>query len=196
MSSTEDYLQFAQMLANRGELNGKRLLGPKTVELMSSVFVPDTLPGRAKGRGFGLSVQVITDHIAANTPISNGSFGWDGAFGTHFWVDPKEKIVALFVVQASGPNRTMNPGFEEAVMQAGPDARTRNGIRSSLEDILHLTDLLDFYLLLAQTVRRPGVSYDPRRSAIYELPINTPVANTRTPPKPTCRAAESGGVSM
>jgi CubicO group peptidase (beta-lactamase class C family) len=118
MSSTEDYLQFAQMLANRGELNSRRLLGPKTVELMSSVFVPDTLPGRAKGRGFGLSVQVITDHIAANTPISNGSFGWDGAFGTHFWVDPKEKIVALFMVQASGPNRSMNPDFENAVMQA------------------------------------------------------------------------------
>src|SRR6516162_8454089 len=118
MSSAEDYLQFGQMLANRGELNGKRLLGLKTVELMSSVFVPDTLPGRAKGRGFGLSVQVISDHIAANTPISNGSFGWDDAFGTHFWVDPKEKIVGLFMVQASGPNRSMNPDFENAVMQA------------------------------------------------------------------------------
>jgi CubicO group peptidase (beta-lactamase class C family) len=118
MSSAEDYLQFGQMLANRGELNGKRLLAPKTVELMSSVFVPDTLPGRAKGRGFGLSVQVISDHIAANTPISNGSFGWDGAFGTHFWVDPKEKIVGLFMIQASGPNRSMNPDFENAVMQA------------------------------------------------------------------------------
>ena len=118
MSSAEDYLQFAQMLANRGELNGKRLLGPKTVDLMSSVFVPDTLPGRAKGRGFGLSVQVISDHIAANTAISNGSFGWDAAFGTHFWVDPKEKIVGLFMVQAAGPNRLMNPDFEEAVMQA------------------------------------------------------------------------------
>ena len=76
-----------------------------TVVLMSSVFVPDTLPGRAKGRGFGLSVQVITDRIAANTPISNGSFGWDGAFGTHFWVDSKEKIIGLFMIQASGPNR-------------------------------------------------------------------------------------------
>ena len=118
MSSVEDYLQLGQMLANRGELNGKRLLAPKTVDLMSSVFVPDTLPGRAKGRGFGLSVQVISDHIAANTPISNGSFGWDGAFGTHFWVDPKEKIVGLFMIQASGPDRSMNPDFENAVMQA------------------------------------------------------------------------------
>ena len=118
MSSAEDYLQFGQMLANRGELNGKRLLGPKTVELMSSVFVPDTLPGRAKGRGFGLSVQVITDHIAANTPISNGSFGWDGAYGTHFWVDPKEKLVGLFMIQLSGPKPSMNLDFETAVMQA------------------------------------------------------------------------------
>src|SRR6202008_1208756 len=118
MSSAEDYLQFAQMLANRGELNGKRLLGPKTVELMSSVFVPDTLPGRAKGRAFGLSVQVITDHIAADTPISNGSFGWDGAFGTHFWVDPKEKIVGLFMIQLSCPKPAMNLDFETAVMQA------------------------------------------------------------------------------
>jgi CubicO group peptidase (beta-lactamase class C family) len=118
MSSAEDYFQFGQMLANRGELNGKRLLGPKTVELMSSVFVPDVVPGRAKGRSFGLCVQVISDHIAANTPISNGSFGWDGAYGTHFWVDPKEKIVGIFMVQASGPNRLMNPDFENAVMQA------------------------------------------------------------------------------
>ncbi len=125
-SSAEDYLQFAQMLANRGELNGKRLLGPKTVDMMSSVFVPDTLPGRAKGRGFGLSVQVISDNIAANTPISNGSFGWDGAFGTHFWVDPKEKIVGLFMVQANGPARSMNPDFEYAVMQALVDPAEHN----------------------------------------------------------------------
>ncbi len=117
MSSTEDYLQFAQMLVNRGEMNGKRFLSPTSVDMMSSVFVPDTLPGRAKGRSFGLSVQVITDRNAANTPISNGSFGWDGAFGTHFWVDPKEKIVGLFMVQANGPARSMNPDFETAVMQ-------------------------------------------------------------------------------
>lgn len=83
MSSAEDYLQFGQMLANRGELNGKRFLAPNTVDLMSSVFVSDTLPGRAKGRGNGLSVQVITERNAANTPISNGSFGWDYRGGSY-----------------------------------------------------------------------------------------------------------------
>lgn len=118
MSDAEDYLQFGEMLANGGQLNGKRLLSPKTVELMSSVFAPDTLPGRPKGRGFGLSVQVITDAVAANTRISNGSYGWDGAFGTHFWVDPKEKIVGILMIQTDNPNRELNGDFENAVMQA------------------------------------------------------------------------------
>lgn len=118
MSDAEDYLQFGEMLANGGQLNGKRLLSSKTVELMSSVFAPDTLQGRPKGRGFGLSVQVISDAIAANTRISNGSFGWDGAFGTHFWVDPKEKVVGILMIQTNNPNRELNGDFENAVMQA------------------------------------------------------------------------------
>jgi CubicO group peptidase (beta-lactamase class C family) len=118
ISDAEDYLQFCQMLANGGQLNGKRLLSPKTVELMSSIFVPDTLPGRQKGRGFGLSVQVTSDAIAANTRISNGSYGWEGAFGTHFWVDPKEKVVGILMIQTDNPNRELNGDFENAVMQA------------------------------------------------------------------------------
>ena len=118
MSDANDYLAFAQMLANGGQLNGVRLLSPKTVELMSSVFVPDTTPGRQKGRGFGLSVQVTSDAIAANTRISNGSYGWEGAFGTHFWIDPKEKIVGLLLIQTDNPNAQLNNDFENAVMQA------------------------------------------------------------------------------
>jgi CubicO group peptidase (beta-lactamase class C family) len=119
LSSAEDYLQFALMLANGGQLNGKRLLSPKTVEMMSSVFVPDTMPGRQPGRGYGLSVQVISNAIAANTRVSTGSYGWDGLFGTHFWVDPKEKLVGIFMVHTDNPNfRDLNFDFENAVMQA------------------------------------------------------------------------------
>ena len=84
-------------------LNGKRLLSPKTIELMSAVHAADTLPGRPKGRGFGLSVQVVSDAISAGYRVSDGSYGWDGAFGTHFWVDPKEKIVSLLMVQTNNP---------------------------------------------------------------------------------------------
>jgi len=118
MTDAEDYLQFGQMLLNGGELNGKRLLSPRTVDLMASVFVPDTLPGRPRGRGFGLSVQVVSDPIAAGYRVSNGSFGWDGAFGTHFWVDPKEKVVGILMVQTDNPNRQLDRDFENAVMQA------------------------------------------------------------------------------
>jgi CubicO group peptidase (beta-lactamase class C family) len=116
MSTAEDYAQFGQMLLNGGQLSGKRLLSPKTVELMSSVHVPDTLPGRPKGRSFGLSVQVVNDAIASNMRVSDGSYGWDGAFGTHFWVDAKEKLVGLLMVQT--PGGEVSRDFENAIMQA------------------------------------------------------------------------------
>jgi CubicO group peptidase (beta-lactamase class C family) len=118
MASAEDYAQFGEMLLEGGQLNGKRLLSPKTVELMSSVFVPDTVPGRAPGRGFGLSVQVVTDPVTSGYRVSTGSFGWDGAFGTHFWVDPKEKIVGILMIQTDNPNRQLDRDFENAVMQS------------------------------------------------------------------------------
>jgi len=118
MTDAEDYVQFGQMLLNGGELNGKRLLSPRTVDLMASVFAPDTLPGRQRGRGFGLSVQVINDAIAAGYRVSSGSFGWDGAFGTHFWIDPKEKVVGIIMVQTDNPNRQLDRDFENAVMQS------------------------------------------------------------------------------
>jgi CubicO group peptidase (beta-lactamase class C family) len=116
VSTIDDYSHFAQMLANGGELNGRRLLSPLTVKLMSSVHIPYTLPGRTLGEGFGLSVRVMQDAIVGNHRVSDGSFGWSGAYGTHFWVDPKEDIVAVMMIQT--PIREMRPEFENAVMQA------------------------------------------------------------------------------
>jgi CubicO group peptidase (beta-lactamase class C family) len=116
MSSTEDYLPLGQMLVNGGQLNGKRVLSPRTVEMMGSPHAPDSLPGRNPGQSFGLSVRLVSDHVKAVSPLSDGSFGWSGAQGTHFWVDPKEKIVAILMVQTSIPE--LQRDFEEAVMQA------------------------------------------------------------------------------
>jgi CubicO group peptidase (beta-lactamase class C family) len=116
MSTAEDYLQFAQMLLNGGQLNGKRLLSPHTVDVMRSTFVPDTLPGRAAGEGYGLSVRVVTNPNARNTFLSQGSYGWSGAFGTHFWIDPKEKIVGILMTQTA--NNEVRGDFENTVMQA------------------------------------------------------------------------------
>ncbi len=118
VSTAEDYAHFGMMLAGGGQLNGKRLLSPKTVELMASAFVPDTVPGRQAGQAFGLSVRVVTDPIRAGHYVSAGSFGWDGAYGTHFWVDPKEKIVGIMMIQTDNPDRQLDRDFENAVMQA------------------------------------------------------------------------------
>jgi CubicO group peptidase (beta-lactamase class C family) len=118
-STPEDYMQFAQMLVNNGQLNGKRILSPRTVDLMASNHVGDLYSGvgqRLKGMGFGLTVEVVMDGVAANRRESNGSFGWDGAFGTHFWVDRKEQLVGLLMVQES--NGQLMRDFENAVMQA------------------------------------------------------------------------------
>jgi CubicO group peptidase (beta-lactamase class C family) len=116
--TAEDYVQFAQMLLNGGQLNGTRLLGPRTVDLMRSVHVPDTLAGRPAGRAFGLSVQIVGNPVAAGHSVSAGSYGWDGAFGTHFWIDPKEQLVGILLVQTATPNRQTDRDFESAVMQA------------------------------------------------------------------------------
>jgi CubicO group peptidase (beta-lactamase class C family) len=118
VSTAEEYAQFAMMLSAGGQWNGKRLLSPKTIELMSSVFVPDTLPGRGPGRGYGLSVEVVNDPVAAGRRVSKGSFGWDGAYGTHFWVDPVEKLIGVMMIQTDNPNRQVDRDFENAVMQA------------------------------------------------------------------------------
>jgi CubicO group peptidase (beta-lactamase class C family) len=119
VSTALDYAQFALMLANDGELNGVRLLSPRAVGLMDSVFAPDTLPGRPRGESFGLSMRVVNDPAARNSFLTEGSFGWSGAFGTHFWVDRKEKLVAIVMTQTS--NREFLSDFENMVMQAVVD---------------------------------------------------------------------------
>ena len=127
--TAEDYLQFAQMLVHGGQWNGHRLLGVKTVELMGSDHVGDLYAkGCAhetvgpcdfydqRGMGFGLGVDVVRDGVAAGISVSNGSFGWAGAFGTRFWVDPKEQLVTILMVSTRVVD--VQRDFESAVRQA------------------------------------------------------------------------------
>ena len=116
ISTAEDYIPLGAMLANGGELQGKRLLSRKTVEMLREAHVLDTLPGRAAGEGYGLSVRVVTNHAARGTMLSDGTFGWSGAYGTHFFVDPKEQLVGVLMVQTS--NQEVNRDFEDMVAQA------------------------------------------------------------------------------
>ena len=118
-SSAEGYIPLGIMLANGGELNGKRLLSRKSVEMLSAVHISDTLPGRPAGEGFGLSVRVVSNHAARNTLLSDGTYGWSGAQGTHFFVDPKEQLVGVLMVQTS--NNEVRNEFEDLVAQAIAD---------------------------------------------------------------------------
>ncbi len=118
-STADDYMRFGQMLLNGGELNGNRLLGLRTVQLMASNHVGDLYgpdAGRANGLGFGLTVEVVLDPVLANTRRGKGSFGWGGAFGTYFWVDPENDIVALLMIQTRAT--TLRSDFANAVGQA------------------------------------------------------------------------------
>jgi CubicO group peptidase (beta-lactamase class C family) len=106
LSTTHDYLRFAQMLLNHGELEGVRLLAPNTVAMMRHNQIGDmpalgrrspTFPG--PGVGFGLGFAMITDQALSGTALPEGSYFWGGAAGTFFWVDPKNDLTAIFMMQ-------------------------------------------------------------------------------------------------
>ena len=118
MSTAEAYARFGMMLANGGEWNGV-VLSPRSAEMIRSPFIPDTLPGRQAGEGYGLGVRVVTDPVARRVMLSKGSFGWSGAYGTHFWADPEKNLVAILMIQSQAPGLAAD--FETAVMQAVTD---------------------------------------------------------------------------
>ena len=119
-STIRDYSRFALMLSGGGAVDGVRLLSPKSVELMSASHTGDlTTPGLllGPGVGFGLGFSVVTDLAATQALGSEGMFGWSGIYGTNFWVDPKEKLVAIVMVQKY-PNPTVAAAFQPLVYQA------------------------------------------------------------------------------
>ncbi len=105
VSTAGDYLRFAQMLLNGGVLDGNRLLGRKTVEMMCANHLPAGLipiqvgPTPDRGYGFGLGVSVLTDPPASSQPGSVGTYGWGGAATTQFWIDPAEEMIGLLMAQ-------------------------------------------------------------------------------------------------
>jgi CubicO group peptidase (beta-lactamase class C family) len=121
VSTAADYLRFTRMMLNGGELNGVRILSKKTVEYMTSdhlgaVRGPAYLPGAGYGFGLGFAVR-LTDGQAA-TPGSAGDYNWGGLGGTYFWVDPKEKLIAIWMMQAPGQRVYYRAIFRDMVYGA------------------------------------------------------------------------------
>jgi CubicO group peptidase (beta-lactamase class C family) len=97
VSTAADYARFLQMMLNGGELDGKRLLSRKTVELMTSDHLRD-VPYNP-GSGIGLGFSVLKDLGARGTPGSVGEFGWGGAYHSTYWVDPREQLLVVYLTQ-------------------------------------------------------------------------------------------------
>jgi CubicO group peptidase (beta-lactamase class C family) len=118
-STARDYARFANMLLGGGALGNIRLLSPKTVELMTSNHTSDIPPGNLVGPGaaFGLGFRIVLDPAATQTSGSAGMYGWTGIYGTVFWVDPKEQLVAIMMVQRY-PGPTEGATFQPLVYQA------------------------------------------------------------------------------
>ena len=103
LCSPRDFARFAQMLANGGELDGVRILGRKTVELMRTNHIGDRcIDSFAPNYGFGFGMFVRKSIGSSFTPGSPGTFGWAGAAGTWFFIDPKEQLFGLFFTQVFG----------------------------------------------------------------------------------------------
>jgi CubicO group peptidase (beta-lactamase class C family) len=101
VSTAGDYLRFCRMLLNEGELDGERLLGRKTVELMTTNHMPigvQPFPEDAFA-GFGLGVSVRLELRQSRRLESPGTFGWGGAANTNFWIDPKEEVIGILMLQ-------------------------------------------------------------------------------------------------
>jgi CubicO group peptidase (beta-lactamase class C family) len=104
-STAPDYLRFTTMLLNGGELDGVRLLAPKTIEHMASDHLGAVPGSNYPGFGFGLGFAVRTHTGMNDMPGSVGEYLWGGAQGTWFWIDPKEKLIAIFMSQRPGEPR-------------------------------------------------------------------------------------------
>src|SRR5665213_421477 len=108
VSTIADYARFAQMLLNGGELAGARILSPEAVKLMTANHLPDWMLSAGfgvghqtirPGFGYGFDGAVFTDPAAAGIPVGEGTYQWDGAAGTWFWVDPKNDLLFVGMIQ-------------------------------------------------------------------------------------------------
>jgi CubicO group peptidase (beta-lactamase class C family) len=124
VTTAEDYFRFAEMLANGGELNGVRILSPASVQLMSTNHLaPNLLTGEfgigaqvmRPGLGYGYDCAVEFDPAEANLPDGRGTFFWDGAAGTWFWIDPTNDVVFIGMVQ-----RVLGPDSPTVEYQSRP----------------------------------------------------------------------------
>lgn len=129
VSTTMDYMRWAEMMRNGGELDGVRILGPKTVKYMATNHLDASMTGGGSGEqptlgtplrgfGFGLGFGLVTDTAASGVIGSVGEFNWGGAAGTVFWIDPVEQMVVVGMIQLMGSPYPFRSDLRVATYQA------------------------------------------------------------------------------
>jgi CubicO group peptidase (beta-lactamase class C family) len=129
VSTAADYVRFTHMLLRRGELDGVRLLAPRTVDLMAANHLPGgalitppfgrpLLGASNEGRGFGLGFAPLVDPVAAKSLSSRGEYCWGGAAGTAFWVDPAQELTVVFCTQVLFARDEFSYTLRQLVYQA------------------------------------------------------------------------------
>jgi CubicO group peptidase (beta-lactamase class C family) len=119
VSTVTDYARFAQMLLNGGELDGKRIVSAEALKLMMTNHLPEWMLTTRfgigaqqirPGFGYGWNGAVFTDPDAAGVPVGKGTYHWDGAAGTWFWVDPANDLLYVALIQRLAEN---SPAFQK-----------------------------------------------------------------------------------
>ena len=118
-STAADYLRFCQMVLNGGELDGVRLLGRKTAELITMDHISNSWkPNERTGAGFGLGFAVVTDVADTGSLGSVGTCSWGGMASTTFWIDPVEELIGIFMTQLVGADSPFHAQFRTLTYQA------------------------------------------------------------------------------
>ena len=198
MSTAADYLRFCRMLLNGGSLDGVRLLGRKTVQLMTMNHLPEgkDLPALSRslfseaiynGVGFGLGFAVTLDPARTLIPGSAGEFSWGGMASTAFWIDPAEDLIAIFMTQLMPSTsypvrrelRTLVYSALEDVGGTGPGGRiVRADVRkasggSAATGTIEVALTPTEFRLLAALIRHPGQTLTPDQ--LLRLAWNDPL---------------------
>lgn len=132
LSTTADYMRFAKMLLNGGELDGVRLLSPNTIDMMRRDQVGNTPPIARltsimlnDGIGFGLGFGTIKDQGLSGLALPKGSYFWGGAAGTFFWIDPQNELIGMFMTQVVPHRTTLRQDIWGLTYQAITDKRLK-----------------------------------------------------------------------
>jgi CubicO group peptidase (beta-lactamase class C family) len=120
VSTPGDYFRFCQMMMNRGELNGVRVLKTETVDRITQNQIGDLRIPSPGSDGFGYGFGILTEKgkEQAKDPAGVGTYSWAGAFGTYFWVDPKNEVIGVFMTQVSPPDFALLQGFKRLTYEA------------------------------------------------------------------------------